>query len=179
MTAPDLSHDRQAWLESIVERYERPLLAYAARLLAGDLDRAEDAVQETLLRLCRADVDSLSNKIPAWLFAVCRTRVIDMRRTEHPASTDADLVPAPERSPEAQVERADTHRHVQVLVSRLPDRQQELLHLRLHAGLSYQEIADATGMSVSNVGYQLHVAIRSLRESMLSESGPVLQPSPG
>ncbi len=171
MSEPDASRKRQAWLEGIVSRYERPLLAYALRLLGGDRDRAEDAVQETLLRLCRADEDNLANKLPAWLFAVCRTRVIDMRRTEHRANSETERIESPDGTPDEHAEREDTHRQVQGLVAKLPDRQQELLQLRLHAGLSYQEIAEATGLSVSNVGYQLHMAIRSLRDSMMAQDG--------
>ncbi|MFO0744856.1 MAG: sigma factor-like helix-turn-helix DNA-binding protein [Myxococcota bacterium] len=39
----------------------------------------------------------------------------------------------------------------------LPARQQEILHLKLIDGLSYREIAAATGLTISNVGFLLHV----------------------
>ncbi len=166
MSEPDPSRDRHLWLHRIVERYERPLLAYAVRLLRGDQERAQDAVQETLLRLCRADAEVVASKMPAWLFTVCRTRVIDMQRTNHPSDGDPTTVATREPNPAARAEQADTESQVRQLVNRLPERQQELLQLRLHAGLSYQEIAEATGMTVSNVGYQLHMAIRALRDAM-------------
>jgi RNA polymerase sigma-70 factor (ECF subfamily) len=40
-----------AWIEASVERWERPLIAYAQRILGDDND-ARDIVQETFLRLC-------------------------------------------------------------------------------------------------------------------------------
>jgi len=39
------------WIEAMVDRYERPLLAYACRLFGGDHAKSQDAVQETFLRL--------------------------------------------------------------------------------------------------------------------------------
>ena len=49
-------------------------------------------------------------------------------------------------------------------ISRLPDKQQEVLRLKFHAGLSYQEIAEITGLTRTNVGFLLHTAISKLRQ---------------
>ena len=71
--------DRQRWLVSALERYERPLVGYAYRLL-GDLERARDVVQDTFLRLCQQDRAKLDGRVKEWLFAVCRHRAIDCQR---------------------------------------------------------------------------------------------------
>ena len=52
-------------------------------------------------------------------------------------------------------------------IAGLPERQQEILRLRLQEGLSYKQCAEVTGLSVTNVGYLLHQAVSTLRESML------------
>ncbi len=44
-------NDSNAWIRQALERHERPLVHYAARLI-GDVERARDVVQETFLRLC-------------------------------------------------------------------------------------------------------------------------------
>ena len=49
----------------------------------------------------------------------------------------------------------------------LPPNQQEVIRLKFQHGLSYKEISAVTGLSVSNVGYLLHVAIKRLRELMV------------
>ncbi len=59
---------REQWIESMVNRYERPLLAYASRLFGGDGTLAQDAVQETFLRLCREDREAIESRVAAWLF---------------------------------------------------------------------------------------------------------------
>ena len=50
------------------------------------------------------------------------------------------------------------------LVDTLPHKQRELVLLKFQQDFSYQEISDVTGLSVSNVGYILHQAIRSLKQ---------------
>ena len=57
-------------IDRLVKRYERPLLAYANRMLGGDWQGAQDAVQETFLRLCREDREKIESRVAAWLFSV-------------------------------------------------------------------------------------------------------------
>jgi RNA polymerase sigma-70 factor (ECF subfamily) len=152
----------------LVDRYERPLLAYASRMLNGDWQGAQDAVQETFLRLCREDPAKIESRVAAWLFSVCRSRVIDMQRTNHSTPMDASTVIIADPSPDAAEVASDAEDKVMLssLVGKLSPRQQEVLRLRLQAGLSYREIAEVTGMTVSNVGFHLHEAVKSLRDTL-------------
>ena len=155
-------------IDQLVDRYERPLLAYASRMLGGDWAGAQDAVQETFLRLCREDHEKIESRVAAWLFSVCRSRVIDMQRTNHATPVDASQVTLADPGPDAsQVARdAEDKVHLNSLVGKLSPRQQEVLRLRLQAGLSYREIAEVTGLTIGNVGFHLHEAVRNLRDSL-------------
>lgn len=165
---PPTTRPGDDWISAMVDRYERPLLAYANRLFAGDYARAQDAVQETFLRLCREDRDSIESRIAAWLFSVCRTRVIDMQRASGHATCSSDSLPLVDPRPDASqvVEAAEQTSRLASLLDTLSPRQQEVLRLRLQAELSYREIAEITGLTVSNVGFHLHAAVRSLRDAM-------------
>ncbi len=164
----DLELSREHWIEAMVDRYERPLLAYACRLLSGDATLAQDAVQETFLRLCREDRSAIESRVAAWLFAVCRTRVIDIRRASGKNMKPLEDVPVMDRAPGpvAVAEGAEQHTQLTALVDALTPRQQEVIRLRLQAGLSYREIAEITGLTITNVGFHLHAAVRALREAM-------------
>ena len=70
------------WIYEVVERYERPLVRYAARLL-GDVEHARDVVQDTFLQLIRQDHSKLDGRLPEWLFTVCRNRALDVRKKRH------------------------------------------------------------------------------------------------
>ena len=60
-------------------------------------------------------------------------------------------------------ERRDSARQIQQLVAHLPANQQEVIRLKVEGGLSYREISDLTGLSISNVGYLLHTGLKSIR----------------
>ena len=60
-----------------------------------------------------------------------------------------------------------TTRRVTKLIGTLPPNQQEVLRLKFEHGMSYAEISRITQLSVSNVGYLLHVAIKSLGQKLV------------
>ena len=159
------------WLRELIARWEGPLVRYAARV-AGSLDAGRDAVQETFLRLCRLNDDERSEleSHPArWLFAVCRSRALDVRRKESRMSAVMDLderIAPGAVLPHELLEQRETEDRAIALLDRLPDNQQEVIRLKFQNDLSYREIADITGHSVSNVGFLLHTGIKRLRELM-------------
>ena len=172
MTTPAL--DNRQWLRSVVERHERPLMQYAVRL-AGNLDRARDAVQETLLRLCREDRAKIEDHVGPWLYTVCRSRVLDMRRKDKPmASLESMPVDSPgaaEANPALAVQHSESVGLALQALAALPDNQQEVLRLKFQQGLSYRQIAELTDLSVSNVGFLIHRGLKALR-------GKLNQPQP-
>ena len=55
------------------------------------------------------------------------------------------------------------------LIGRLPHNQQEVIRLKFQNGFSYQEISRITSLSVTNVGFILHTAIKALRREMTAQ----------
>ena len=167
MTESEQQISRSEWVCDALDRYEGPLTRYAARIV-GDVDRARDVVQDTFLRLCSQDQAELDGRLPEWLFTVCRNRALDVRRKDRrmkgltEAHTDDRVSDDP--SPDAVAEGQDTTSRVLHLLGGLPDNQQEVLVLKFQSGLSYREIAGVLGISVTNVGFLIHTAIKSLRE---------------
>jgi RNA polymerase sigma-70 factor (ECF subfamily) len=53
------------------------------------------------------------------------------------------------------------------LLETLPASQREVIRLKFQNGFSYQEISRISGHSVTNVGYLLHVGLKSLRHRLL------------
>jgi RNA polymerase sigma-70 factor (ECF subfamily) len=158
--------DEHAWIGPVVERYERPLMSYAAHLL--DADRAGDVVQETFCRLCRSPRAKVEPLIPQWLYRVCRNLAMDIRRKERRMrpSPDQPTLAHPGPGPDAMTEQRDEAARLAHALTRLTDRQQELLRLKFQQALSYKQIAQTTGLSVSNVGFILHTAIAQLKNQL-------------
>ena len=66
--------------------------------------------------------------------------------------------------PSIEAERREQRTQVLDLLDRLPDNQREVVRLKFQSDLSYREIAEVTQLSVSNVGFLLHNALKQLRK---------------
>ena len=155
-------------LRATIERFESPLIRYAMRI-TGDLDRARDVVQETFLRLCRESSLAASDHLAQWLFTVCRRLAIDIRRKETRMTMHQEGIAVcdlPARSATGGIEHVEQFDRVLELLVALPANQQEVVRLKFQEGLPYKAISEITGLSVSNVGYLLHTAVKTLREKM-------------
>ena len=168
-----MNGDADESVRSAVRRFERPLLAYALRLVGGDVNRARDVVQETFTRLCDRPPRDANGQLPQWLFTVCRNAAMDVRRKarrEMSLVETADETIASDASrPDQVVETNDATSHVLKLLSRLPADQQEAIRLKFQHQMSYRQIAAITGHSETNVGFLIHRGIKRIRE-MLSRA---------
>jgi len=154
------------WVRAAVAQYEAPLIRYALRF-SGDLETARDIVQDTLLKLCRADRSEVEPHLAQWLYTVCRNRAVDVGRKEgrmnHSHTEVADLASERDAAPHAPAERAESYRRVLALLATLPPRQQEVIRLKFQEGLSYKEIAGITQLTANHVGVIIHEGIKTLR----------------
>jgi RNA polymerase sigma-70 factor (ECF subfamily) len=137
---------------------------------SGSSETARDVVQETFIRLCRAKPEEVNGHLQAWLFSVCRNQAISVRRKEDrmttlTISTEMDLA-APSCEPDEAAEQAEAAGSLRECLDRLPANQQSVIRLKFQEGMSYQQIADRTGLSVSNVGYLMHHGLKKLRQQM-------------
>ena len=55
------------------------------------------------------------------------------------------------------------------MLDRLPKNQREVVYLKFQCDLSYKEISEITKLSVTNVGFLMHTALKNLRKEVLSE----------
>jgi len=166
---------RERWMRDVLDRFERPLVAYVHRRI-GDLEAARDIVQESLLRLCRADPPPGEGHLRPWLYRVSRNLAIDHLRKEGRMQslkqTDGILDASSGHAPAHGAQQADERSRLARCVSELSPRQQEVVRLRFQDALSYREIAVVTGASVSHVGVLLHQAMSALRGRLAAVEGP-------
>jgi RNA polymerase sigma-70 factor (ECF subfamily) len=163
-------HASRDWLTATIARHEGTLILYAQRILAGDLARARDCVQETFLKLCRTPRGEVSGHEAAWLYTVCRRTALDVKRKERRMSliadstaVTADALPSTAPDPAALTEQSDSAAEVLRMLTHLPENQREAILLKFGHNLSYKEIAQVTGHTVSNVGFLIHTGIKTLR----------------
>jgi RNA polymerase sigma-70 factor (ECF subfamily) len=157
------------WVIEAVGRYEGPLTLYASRLL-GDSDRARDVVQDTFLRLCMQQPGNLEGRLAEWLFTVCRNRALDIlkkeRRMNPLTDEQGNACASGEADPHSSLELHDETERVLAQLERLPANQREVIRLKFQNGFSYREISRISGHSVSNVGFLIHVGMKTLRQRL-------------
>src|SRR5262249_22308783 len=147
---PMTHDDRAQWIAGALADYETPLLRFATKLLR-DGERARDVVQETFLQLCRQDRAAVEGHLAAWLFRVCRNRALDRRRRETRVDTTRETAAAdPQAGPSEVAQHREDASHILKILETLPENQQEAVYLRFQSGLSYKEIAEVTGHTVTN-----------------------------
>jgi RNA polymerase sigma-70 factor (ECF subfamily) len=161
------------WLAEILVRYEKPLLKHAYGI-CSDRELSRDAVQETFFRLIRSRDKGMPENLAAWLFTVCRNVLTDHMRRQRVVQFGWDL-PEMESdetsSPDHQLVRGEREERLVKMVAELPERERELVRLKLQVGLSYKEIEEITGISQGNIGYFLHRAVKELKERWQREGG--------
>ena len=167
------SHENAAFVRSAVEQFQAPLLRYATRLV-NDPDRARDVVQDTFVRLMAQPPAMVDSHLAEWLFTVCRNRAFDINRKEGRMKQfdegAVERVVAAEPRPGAGLEAEETHAAIVRLIDRLPPNQQEVIRLKFQNGFSYKEISRITSLSVGNVGFLIHTAIKTLRHAWAAEA---------
>jgi len=168
----DLKQAKREAFEAVVSEYEGPLLRYASRILL-DYDAAQDVVQNTFIKLFRRWKDELtpSPQISSWLYRVAHNGAVDYLRKEN-RRRDLHQRQAQERRDFAPANRGegfriseDAHRAVGALHT-LSLREQQLVVLKVYEEKSYREISEITGLTVSNVGYILHHAMKKMAATL-------------
>ena len=136
------------------------------RYRVGPGPEAEDLTSETFERAWRARGRYRRDlaRFSTWLLVIARRLAIDhhrKRRAHLPLEAALD-VPGGE-DPEAIAFRSGQLGRLESLLSRLPERERELVALKYGADLNNREIARQCGLSESNVGTILHRTIAALR----------------
>jgi RNA polymerase sigma-70 factor (ECF subfamily) len=160
-------------IEELFAALEAPLLSYGLRL-TGEIGLAEDAVQEAFMKLHSQFKEVREPR--RWLYRTVHNLALNQRRqaakivsinsassAENENSPDtADPAPLPDE----QIIRMEGIGQVRLSLETLDERSRELIRLKFTDELSYKDIAARTGISVSNVGYILHHALKTIGDEL-------------
>ncbi len=158
--------------EMVIPHY-RAMYGVALAVLGGDSRMAEDAVQDTLLRLWdnRKQLPEITS-CKAYAIRAVRNRCLELLRSSTPKANVEDestkIAVDTASIPDQRVaaEAADNLELASRLMAKLPEAQRNILHMRAFSDLDNEEIAHVLGINNATVRQQLSRARKALREMM-------------
>ncbi len=156
----------------------RPIVVRYCRARVGTLDRnglsADDVAQEVCLAAVMALPRYRDRGRPflAFVYGIAAHKVADAFRAagrdlSHSTATLPDHRSA-EPDPEQAAIEADSATRMSELLGRLPDKQREILILRVVVGLSAEETAEAVGSTAGAVRVAQHRALARLKSAIVA-----------
>jgi RNA polymerase sigma-70 factor, ECF subfamily len=156
-----------AAFEELVAQFERPVYALCFRLL-GDAEEARDAAQETFLKVYRGLGGFRGEAgLKTWIYRIAINQAMNQQRwwrrrhreetisldiTRGPSDMTIDsLLPGRGASPEAQAISSERERSIMRALGEIKQEYRIALILREIEELSYEEIAEAIGISIGTV----------------------------
>jgi RNA polymerase sigma-70 factor, ECF subfamily len=158
-------------LRALYDEHGAALWSYATGLLHGDRVRAQDVVQETLLRAWRNPAAlAEAGTSRGWLYTVARRIVIDDWRAarRHPETVTDQL---PEQAISDATDQALDRQLVLAALKTLSKEHREVLLLCYFQGRSGGEAAEALGVPPGTIKSRTHYALHALRSAIIDMGG--------
>lgn len=161
----------------IVDAYQRPVYNLCYRML-GDATQAEDAAQETFLRVyTKLKTYRQDRKFSSWLLSIASHYCIDqLRKRRYQMVSWDDLppwrwLPTNEPQPEEVAVKHEAHDSLRALIDDLPPEYRAAVILRYWYEMPYDEIAETLNTTVSAIKSRLFRA----KQMMVKASEPEVE----
>ena len=158
-----------ALMKALYDEHAGPLWRYALRL-TSDASRAEDVVQETLLRAWQHPevIGDTERSARAWLFTVARNMIIDERRSPKFRNVVGSLDDSgvPERSTPDEVDSTLDKMLIADAMAQMSADHRAVIERSYYRGWTTAQIAADLDIAEGTVKSRLHYAVRALRLSL-------------
>jgi RNA polymerase sigma factor (sigma-70 family) len=162
--------------EQLVQRHKSKIYT-TIYLIVKDTYVAEDLLQDTFIKAVNTIKSGRYNdegKFLPWIMRIAHNLAIDYFRRERryptvileDGSNVFNTLDFSEDSAESVQIRKETHERLREMIQNLPEQQREVLMMRHYGEMSFQEIADATGVSINTALGRMRYALINLRKQM-------------
>lgn len=159
-----IQNGRRECLDELIELYYPAILRYCLWHMP-DAESAQDAVQETFLKLVRfIGRYEHRGQFKAFLYRIAANTCIDLKRSVPVAEPLSEQLSQVLCRTESGYELAENRQLLAAVLSELDETQQELILLRYGQELTLREIAAVTGIPLRTVQTRLHRAVKKMRK---------------
>ena len=166
--------------ELLVKRHKNKVYT-TILLIVKDTYTAEDLLQDTFIKAIHTMKSGRYNeegKFSSWICRIAHNLAIDYFRKEkrnptiemEDGSNIFNTLAFAEESIETLQIKEDTHKRLRELIQQLPEAQKEVLIMRHYADMSFQEIAETTGVSINTALGRMRYALINLRKKMTNQN---------
>jgi RNA polymerase sigma-70 factor (ECF subfamily) len=166
--------------ELLVNRHKNKVFT-TILLIVKDTDTAEDLLQDTFIKAIHTMKSGRYNeegKFSSWICRIAHNLAIDFFRKEkrspminiEDSSNIFNTLSFSEESIESIQIKEETHERLRELIQQLPEAQKEVLIMRHYADMSFQEIAETTGVSINTALGRMRYALINLRKKMTNSN---------
>jgi RNA polymerase sigma-70 factor (ECF subfamily) len=152
--------------ETLVRRYQRPVLGIARRF-AADADDAEDLAQRAFINAAQRAGGWRGGSFKSWLFRIvvnlAKNHVRDNARFDRSEDAQDHEAAPTEADAHGRLEDQEQQAELREAIARLPKRQREVLLLRIDGDLPFAEIAQTLGITEVNAKVNFHHAVQKLK----------------
>jgi RNA polymerase sigma-70 factor, ECF subfamily len=163
----------------IVDRYQRFILNTCNKFVY-DKETAEDLTQEVFIEIYKSiNLFRMDSKLSTWIYRIAITKSLDLLKSRKRKKRSAVLkslfgddnmeekISAPEElNPQRELENQERFKILLLALNKLPENQRVAFTLSKYDELSYQEIADILGTSISAVESLIHRAKINLKKKL-------------
>ena len=164
----------EAALETLIKRHQSRIFGFIYSKV-GDRDLADDIFQDTFIKVIRTLKSNAYNeegKFLPWILRIAHNLAIDYFRRDkrypnvvlEDGSQVFNTLSFSEESTESLQVKKESHEHLRSLIKKLPEQQREVLIMRHYEEMSFQEIAEATGVSINTALGRMRYALMNLRK---------------
>ena len=176
-----LAGDTQAF-EKLVDAYSRPVFNLAYRML-GTPTEAEDAAQEVFIRVYqKLHTYDDSHKLSSWILSIASHYCIDILRRRRLDKVSVEEMPpwrplvSTNPGPEQEITAEDRDTQIQALLQHLEPKYRMPLVLYYWYDMSYKEICETMGLSMSATKSRLHRARLKMADVMQENAQHLVPP---
>jgi len=166
--------------ELLVSRHKNKVYT-TILLIVKNTDTAEDLVQDTFIKAIHTMKSGRYNeegKFSSWVSRIAHNLAIDYFRKEkrspminiEDGSNIFNHLTFSEESIESLQIKEETHERLRELIQQLPEAQKEVLIMRHYADMSFQEIAETTGVSINTALGRMRYALINLRKKLTNSN---------
>ena len=169
------SSGEEAAFQELIDKYKNSLYSFLRRFLNQN-DLVEDVFQETFIQLyISKNSFDLERPLRPWLFTIAANKARDvLRRIQRANETNVgpmadagdvsiddvfNSITSEKTTPYDEIEKQETQRLVQGIISEMPDNLREILIFAYFEQFSYKHIAEILSIPIGTVKSRLHTAV--------------------